>query len=59
MFTGRINTFISVHRELMLPILSLENIPFLGVRSLEMENLLKLLLFNMVSGETTSNAVWK
>ena len=59
MFTGSVKIYISALRTHADNLASLENIPLLGVGSLEMKNSLNWLLFNMVSGETTSNAVWK
>ena len=57
MFTGSVNIYISVSRTHAANLVSLENKPLSGVGNLEMNYSLKWLLFNIVSGETTSNAL--
>ena len=49
--------YISESRTHAVNLVSLENKPLSGVANLEMENSLKWFLSNMVSGETTSNAL--
>ena len=50
---------ISASRTHAVNFVSLENKPLSGVANLEMENSLKWFLSNMVSGETTRNALWR